>query len=80
MEGKSSCSFENGMMVIDKLREMGFEKREMPVPILYTCKECNNEFEMTHLETKCPQCGMVYGVTPCSTSDPEKIMSAGINY
>ncbi len=80
MEEKSTCSFDNGMMVIDKLREMGFEKREMPHTTIYQCKECNNEFEMTHLETKCPQCGMVYGVTPCSTSDPDKIMAAGINY
>lgn len=75
-----SGSFENGKMVVDKLRMMGFTEMVMPMTTMLKCIECGEEFEMTHLETKCPHCGMVYGVTPCSTSDPSKIMAAGKDY
>ncbi len=75
-----SGSFENGKMVVDKLRMMGFTEMVMPMTIMIKCVECDNEFEMTHLETKCPHCGMVYGITPCGTSDPSKIMPAGKDY
>lgn len=75
-----SGSFENGKMVVDKLRMMGFTEMTMPMTTMINCVECGKEFEMTHLETKCPNCGMVYGVTPCSTSDPSKIMAAGKDY
>lgn len=73
-------TFENGKMVVDKIRMMGFNTRLMPPGIIIRCVECGNEIEMTHLESKCPKCNMVYGVTPCSASDPEKIMAAGKNY
>ena len=73
-------SFGDGKAVVDKIRMMGFNERPMPIPIKMVCKECENEFEMTHLETKCPHCNMVYGVTPCSTSNPERIMPAGKDY
>lgn len=73
-------SFENGKMVADKLRMMGFTEMVMPMTTMLDCQECGNEFEMTHLETKCPHCGMVYAVTPCSTADPSKIMAAGKDY
>lgn len=75
-----SGSFDNGKMVVDKLRMMGFQDMVMPNKTVIKCKECDKDFEMTHLETKCPHCGMVYGVTPCSTSDPSKIMAAGKEY
>lgn len=73
-------SFDNGKMVVDKIRMMGFDKNIMPVKTIIKCAECKNQFEMTHLETKCPHCDMVYGVTPCSTTDPSKIMAAGKDY
>lgn len=73
-------SFGDGKAVVDKIREMGFNMRPMPMNIKIKCEECENEFEMTHLETKCPHCNMVYGVTPCSTSKPERILPAGIDY
>lgn len=73
-------SFENGKMVVDKVRMMGFTEMVMPSTTMLKCVECGDQFEMTHLESKCPNCGMVYGVTPCSTADPTKIMAAGIDY
>ncbi len=73
-------SFENGKLAVDKIRMMGFNENIMPVKAMIKCVECGDEFEMTHLETKCPHCGMVYGVTPCSATDPSKIMAAGKDY
>lgn len=73
-------SFDSGKQVVDKIRMMGFNTRPMPMPVEIECVECRNIFEMTHLETKCPHCGMVYGVTPCSTAYPDRIKAAGVNY
>lgn len=73
-------SFGDGRQVVDKIRSMGFNTRPMPFEVDIKCVECEKEFQMTHLETKCPHCGMVYGVTPCSTSKPERIQAAGIDY
>lgn len=73
-------SFGDGKAVVDKIRSMGFNTRPMPMAITIKCIDCKNDFEMTHLETKCPTCGMVYGVTPCSTSKPERIQAAGKDY
>ena len=73
-------SFGTGREVVDKIRMMGFNTRPMPADINIKCIECDSEFEMTHLETKCPSCGMVYGVTPCSVAYPDRIKAAGVNY
>lgn len=73
-------SFENGKAVVDKIRMMGFNKMSMPPGVIIKCIECGNEFEMTNLETKCPHCNMVYGVTPCSVNYPDRIKAAGIDY
>lgn len=73
-------SFEGGRLVVDKIRMMGFNTREMPEAYLLTCVECGEEFRMTHLETKCPNCNMVYGVTPCSVNYPDRIKAAEIDY
>ena len=73
-------SFGDGKQVVDKIRMMGFNTRPMPPGVKVKCIECGEEFEMTHLETKCPHCNMVYGVTPCSVNYPERIKAAGIDY
>ncbi len=72
-------SFGDGKAVVDKIRSMGFNTREMPAAVELEC-ECGEKFSMTHLESKCPHCNMVYGVTPCSTAFPERIKAAGIDY
>ncbi|XMB85544.1 hypothetical protein RJG79_08960 [Mycoplasmatota bacterium WC44] len=79
MHDGCSGSFENGQQVVNKLRTMGFSEAALPIPAEITC-ECGEEFEMDTFEYKCPKCGMVYGVTPCSSHDPSKIKAAGINY
>jgi phage FluMu protein Com len=73
-------SFVDGKSVVDKIRTMGFNTNVMPQAVSLNCIDCKNDFQMTHLETKCPDCGMVYGVTPCSTSKPERIQAAGKDY
>ncbi len=73
-------SFEDGKLVVDKIRMMGFNTRPMPIPFTLECVECGKDFEMTHLESKCPNCNMVYGVTPCSVDYPERIKASEINY
>lgn len=73
-------SFGSGKEIVDKIRMMGFNTRPMPMLVSLECLECGKEFEMTHLETKCPHCNMVYGVTPCSTAYPDRIQAAGIDY
>lgn len=73
-------SFEGGRLVVDKIRMMGFNTRPMPEVHTLECVECGEDFQMTHMESKCPNCNMVYGVTPCSVNYPERIKAAEINY
>ena len=80
MHEACSGSFQDGKAVVDKIRMMGFNKNALPNEIIIKCSNCSGEFQMTNLETKCPTCNMVYGVTPCSVNKPERIMPAGIDY
>lgn len=73
-------SFENDRQVVDKVRQMGFDTQPMPMPLDIKCVGCGETFEMVNFEDKCPECGMVYGVTPCHAFDPENVKPAGINY
>lgn len=79
MHDGCSGSFEYGSQVVDKVRMMGFSEGALPIAFEISC-ECGKSFEMETFEAKCPHCGMVYGVTPCSSHDPSKIMPAGIDY
>ncbi len=72
--------FGDGTQVVDKLRMMGFSQYDMPEPVEIDCDGCASKFIMEKMEAKCPECGMVYGVTPCHASDPTGIKAAGINY
>lgn len=74
-----SASFESGKEVADKVRMMGFDKQFMPMPLNIEC-ECSKKFVMELYEGKCPECGMVFAVTPCHASDAANVMPAGINY
>ncbi|MFA9399192.1 MAG: hypothetical protein ACERKV_13130 [Clostridiaceae bacterium] len=75
-----SGSFENGKQVADKVRMMGFSIQPMMMPLDIKCVECGETFEMVNHEDKCPNCNMVYAVTPCHAFDPVNVMAAGINY
>ncbi len=80
MHDGCSGTFEDGKQVVDKLRMMGFSEQFMPVPADMKCEDCGEEFLMETFETKCPGCGMVYGVTPCHAFDIENIKAAGVEY
>ncbi len=73
-------SFENGTQVVDKVRQMGFAEQFMPMPLRIDCSGCEKSFEMETFEGRCPNCNMVYGVTPCHAFDPENVMPAGVDY
>jgi len=75
-----SGAFDSGKDVVDKVRAMGFDSQFMPAPADMKCSECGETFLMETFEGKCPNCGMVYGVTPCHAFDIENIKAAGINY
>ncbi len=70
----------DGKMVANKVRMMGFNKQPMPMPLELTCSNCQTEFQMMCFEAACPECDMVYAVTPCSSSDASKVKAAGIGY
>lgn len=72
--------FGSGAGVVDKLRTMGFSSMAMPVEANITCDGCGTTFKMETLEARCPQCDMVYGVTPCHANDPRSIQAAGVGY
>lgn len=75
------CSglFKNGQQVVDKVRLMGFSDGALPIPHEIKC-ECGTSFTMEFFEDKCPNCGMVFGVTPCSCHDPNLVQAAGKEY
>ncbi len=72
-------SFSNGKQVVDKVRMMGFSDGALPIPMEVAC-QCGETFSMEFFEDKCPNCDMVYGVTPCHSHDPSAIQAAGQNY
>lgn len=73
-------SFISGEQVVDKLRMMGFSRQQMPIPVTLICRGCEQSFVMETLESRCPHCNMVYGVTPCHAHDSKSIQPAGIDY
>ncbi len=74
-----SGKFESGLQVVQKIRMMGFAGQMMPVPAIFECKDCTETITMTTFEYMCPNCDMVYAVTPCHAFDVENIMAAGKN-
>jgi len=73
-------NYENGKDVIDKVRAMGFANQNLPMAFQIQCEECNETFEMTTFEDKCPNCGVVYAVTPCHAFDPSNVMAGPTGY
>jgi len=79
--GNDGCApdLNNGKAIVDKVRKVGVAKGLLEIPHLMKCS-CGELFQMIHFEEKCPKCGMVYGVTPCSSGDRKNIKAAGIDY
>ncbi|MFA8449931.1 MAG: hypothetical protein ACEPOW_04485 [Bacteroidales bacterium] len=82
MVSHEGCSgqFDNGKEIVDKLRRMGFNEQFLPMPFDLECEDCGINFLMDTFEKHCPNCDMVYGVTPCHAFDPANVMAAGKAY
>ncbi len=78
----NACSDPNqsGREIVDKIRMMGFNTVPVAAPFIMYCSHCNNEFTMDFMESRCPSCKMVYGVTPCQAHDQTSVRPAGIAY
>ncbi len=71
-----SGSFTDGKQVLDKIRMMGFSDGFMPMPLAINC-ECGFGFDMETYESSCPNCKMIYAVTPCHAFDASNVMATG---
>lgn len=80
MHDGCSAAFENGKQIVDKIRIMGFNTSPLGTPLAIHCTNCDTQFEMVTMESVCPNCQMVYGVTPCHSNDVGAVKAAGINY
>lgn len=79
--GNDGCApdLADGKAIVDKVRQVKLTNGLLEIPHFVICV-CGNKFEMVHFEEKCSKCGMVYGVTPCSSHDVNNIKPSGINY
>lgn len=79
--GNDGCApdLNNGKAIVDKVRQVQVSNGELETPFVIEC-ECEQQFVMKTFESSCPNCGMVYGVTPCSSHDKNNIKPAGIDY
>ncbi len=75
-----SGSFESGKQIVDKIRMMGFNTSTLAVTFKMNCTNCDAVFTMKTMESACPSCGMVYGVTPCHSHSSEFVKAAGVGY
>lgn len=80
MHDGCSAAFTDGKQVVDKIRMMGFNTSPLPAPFEINCSNCNTGFIMELMESACPDCGMVYGVTPCHSYSADFVQAAGIKY
>jgi len=78
----NACSDPNqsGREIVDKIRMMGFNSAPVAAPFELSCGNCGQGFTMEFMETRCPVCKMVYGVTPCQAHDQASVKPAGIDY
>ena len=75
-----SDAFQSGKQIVDKIRAMGFNANPLGAELNIKCTNCDTEFEMAHMESQCPTCKMVYGVTPCHSHSAQFVKAAGVNY
>lgn len=80
MHNGCTGSFESGKEIVDKIRMMGFNTSPVATPLNINCTNCDTGFKMESMETACPSCKMVFGVTPCHSHSSQFVKPAGINY
>lgn len=74
-----NCGCDNTLNAVDKLRKKGYAALPLPTAYEIICG-CGNAFMMVTHESKCPQCQMVYGVTPCGSDSIDNVEAVGVNY
>jgi len=80
MHDECSGIFQDGKLIAGKVRKMGFDTMVIPVPLEIHCSNCDGAFQMKTMITACPECRMVYAVTPCKADAAGNVMAAGIDY
>ena len=80
MHNGCSGAYESGKQIVDKIRMMGFNKSPLAVSLEIDCTNCDAVFQMEYMESQCPSCDMVYGVTPCHSHTAEFVKAAGVKY
>ncbi len=79
MSETCNCNFTKDTLMVDKVRVKGFSQTPLPIAFDIEC-ECGTKFKMINHEGRCPNCEMVYGVTPCLAEEISNVQAAGINY
>lgn len=69
----------DGKDLVDFIKSKGKENCEPLVAHEISC-ECGETFILKTVIMNCPNCGMTYAVTPCSSDDMNNIKCAGIKY
>ena len=80
MHDDCSQTFQSGKQIVDKIRTMGFNVSPLGKKLEIKCTNCDTEFQMAYMESQCPSCKMVYGVTPCHSHSAQFVKAAGVNY
>ena len=80
MHDGCSAEFQSGKQIVDKIRAMGFNTSPLGTELKIKCTNCDSDFQMAYMESQCPSCKMVYGVTPCHSHSAQFVKAAGINY
>ncbi len=80
MHDGCSGAYESGKQIVDKIRMMGFNKSPLAASLEISCSNCDAVFQMEFMESTCPECGMIYGVTPCHSHSSEFVKAAGVDY
>lgn len=72
-------NLEDGKAIVDLIKRKGKENEKPLIPHKISC-ECGSAFTLEKVIMNCPNCGMTYAVTPCSSDKIENIKTAGIRY
>jgi hypothetical protein len=75
-----SGQFADGKQILEKIRMMGFSGMSVVEPLEISCTGCGSVFEMFTMEAACPNCRMVYAVTPCHSNSAKNVMPAGFEF